>query len=64
MSKPRGAKMNVSNVVIQDSVKALEGQNTHQAYLVNAEGKEVQITTAMVTTVCHQLLKQCRNIKN
>ncbi|WOE33102.1 MULTISPECIES: PA1571 family protein [unclassified Acinetobacter] len=56
--------MNVSNVVIQDSVKALEGQNTHQAYLVNAEGKEVQITTAMVTTVCHQLLKQCRNIKN
>lgn len=56
--------MNVGNVVIKQGLKALESQNTNQSYMVNAEGKEVQITTAMVRTVCNQLLKQCRNIKN
>lgn len=64
MSEPKGVEMNVSNVVIKDGLKALDAGKTAQAYLVNAEGKEVQITTAMVRTVCHQLLNQCRNIKN
>ncbi|WP_086181773.1 PA1571 family protein [Acinetobacter sp. ANC 4558] len=55
--------MNV-DTVIKKSIKVLESQNTHRGYMLDAEGKEVQITTAMVRTVCQQLLKQCRNIKN
>jgi len=30
---------------------------------LNDQGKEVPITTAMIRSVCHQLLNQCRTIK-
>lgn len=56
--------MNMSNVVVKQGLKVLEGQKMNHSYMVDAQGKEIQITTAMVTTVCQQLLKQCRNIKN
>ncbi|WP_407410437.1 PA1571 family protein [Acinetobacter sp.] len=39
-------------------------KTTHHAYMVDEQGKEVQITTAMVRSVCHQLLQQCRMIKH
>ena len=56
--------MNVSNTVVKQTLNVLDSKNTHRGYMLDAEGKEVQITTAMVRTVCQQLLKQCRNIKN
>lgn len=39
-------------------------KTTHQAYMLDEQGKEVMITTAMVRSVCHQLLQQCRMIKH
>jgi hypothetical protein len=57
--------MNIGNTTVKENTKVLDSKNTHhRGYMLDAEGKEVQITTAMVRTVCTQLLKQCRNIKN
>ncbi len=36
----------------------------HHSYVLDEQGKEVEITTTMVKTVCMQLLKKCRTIKN
>ncbi|ENW89232.1 PA1571 family protein [Acinetobacter indicus] len=57
--------MGMSEVVINKSLKVLEPKTVHSAaYIVDEQGKEVQITTAMIRTVCQQLLKQCRTIKS
>ena len=57
--------MGMSEVVINKSLKVLEPKTVHcAAYIVDEQGKEVQITTAMIRTVCQQLLKQCRTIKS
>ncbi|MDV2467522.1 hypothetical protein QR674_00765 [Acinetobacter chinensis] len=55
----------MSDTIIKQSLKVLDANKSlHNGYIVDEQGKEVPITTAMVRTVCHQLLKQCRNIKN
>lgn len=56
--------MGMSEVVIQKSLKVLDRKVTHNGYIVDEQGKEVQITAAMIRSVCHQLLNQCRTIKN
>ncbi|MEG2359097.1 MAG: hypothetical protein RSA72_03565 [Acinetobacter sp.] len=42
----------------------LDAKTVNSAYILDERGNEVQITASMVRTACHQLLKQCRNIKN
>ena len=56
--------MNMSNAAAKPDVKVLKNQKEHRGFMLDAEGKEVQITTDMVRNVCTELLKQCRNIKN
>lgn len=56
--------MGMSKVVIQKSLKVLDRKVTHNGYIVDEQGKETQITTAMISAVCQQLLKQCRTIQN
>lgn len=56
--------MSMSQVVINKSLKALDHKSTQKGYIVDEQGKEVQITAAMIRSVCHQLLNQCRSIKN
>lgn len=56
--------MSMSQVIIKQSLKVLDNKPAHSGYIVDEQGKEVQITTAMIRSVCHQLLNQCRSIKN
>ncbi|WP_086186774.1 PA1571 family protein [Acinetobacter sp. ANC 4470] len=56
--------MSISQVIIKQGSKVLDHKPTHSGYIVDEQGKEVQITTAMVRSVCHQLLNRCRTIKN
>ena len=55
--------MSMSQVVIKKSLNALDNKPTRNGYIVDEQGKEVQITAAMIRSVCHQLLNQCRSIK-
>lgn len=56
--------MNVSERLLGQGLKnVIDNSVVNTCYMVDEQGKEVQITTAMVRTVCHQLLKQCRTIK-
>ncbi|MBF7693591.1 hypothetical protein I2F29_09295 [Acinetobacter sp. FNA3] len=36
----------------------------NDCYMVDDQGKEIQITTTMVQDMCIELLKQCRTVKN
>ena len=57
--------MSISQVIIKQSSKVLDHKPaTNSGHIVDEQGKEVQITTAMVRSVCHQLLNRCRAIKN
>ncbi|WP_366806832.1 PA1571 family protein [uncultured Acinetobacter sp.] len=58
--------MGVTKIMMSASVQHQPSaqKTTHHAYMVDEQGKEVQITTAMVRSVCHQLLQQCRMIKH
>lgn len=57
--------MTMSQVIIKQSLKVLDQNKVaHSGYIVDEQGKEVQITSAMVLSACHQLLNQCRSIKN
>ncbi|MGE8560547.1 MAG: PA1571 family protein [Acinetobacter sp.] len=56
--------MSMSQVVIKKSLQVLDNKPTQNGYIVDEQGKEVQITAAMIRSVCHQLLNQCRSIKN
>ena len=57
--------MNMSQVILKQSLKVLDhNKAAHSGYIVDEQGKEVQITSAMVLSACHQLLNQCRSIKN
>lgn len=57
--------MNVSENLISNGLKhVLESTPVNSCYMLNDQGKEVPITTAMIRSVCHQLLNQCRAIKN
>ena len=56
--------MGVREAIIQPGLKhLLDTKVTHNAYIVDDQGKEVQITTAMIRSACHQLLQRCRAIK-
>ncbi|SPL70391.1 PA1571 family protein [Acinetobacter stercoris] len=57
--------MNISEQILKRGLKhVLDGQKKNTCYMLDENGREVQITKAMVVTVCQQVLKQCRNIKN
>lgn len=57
--------MGVSKAVMSTGLKhMLDAKTVNSAYILDERGNEVQITASMVRTACHQLLKQCRNIKN
>ncbi|MFC6051608.1 PA1571 family protein [Acinetobacter portensis] len=56
--------MSMSKAIVKQGLKVLDSTTKNHSYLVDAEGKEVQITSTMVRNVCHQLLNQCRKIKN
>ena len=57
--------MSISQVIIKQSSKVLDHKPaTNSGYIVDEQGKEVQITAAKIRSVCHQLLNQCRSIKN
>ncbi|MGY5394800.1 MULTISPECIES: PA1571 family protein [Acinetobacter] len=56
--------MGMSEKIIKQGIKhVLDNKTVHTGYIVDEQGKETQITTAMIRSVCHQLLKQCRSIK-
>ncbi|MFH7765162.1 PA1571 family protein [Acinetobacter sp. BSP-28] len=56
--------MSMSKAIIKKSLNVLENKPAQSGYIVDEQGKEVQITSAMIHSVCHQLLNQCRAIKN
>lgn len=57
--------MSISKAVINKGLKhVLELKTVHAGYIVDERGNEVQITSSMIRTVCHQLLKQCRTVKS
>ncbi|CAB1210073.1 PA1571 family protein [Acinetobacter bouvetii] len=56
--------MSMSQKIIKQSLNVLDKKPAHNGYIVDEQGKEVQITAAMIRSVCHQLLNQCRAIKN
>ncbi len=64
LSKVRSI-MNVSEQIISRGLKTvLESQQKNACVMLNDQGQEVHVTKAMVVSVCQQLLRQCRNIKN
>ena len=57
--------MSISKAVINKGLKhVLEPKTVHAGYIVDERGNEVQITSSLIRTVCHQLLKQCRTVKS
>ncbi|CAM2848167.1 PA1571 family protein [Acinetobacter celticus] len=57
--------MGISKAVMSTGLKhVLDAKTINSACIVDERGNEVQITALMIRTACHQLLKQCRNIKN
>ena len=56
--------MSMSKAVSKQGLKhVLESKTVHAGYILDERGNEVQITSNMVRSVCHQLLKQCRTVK-
>ncbi|WP_445116282.1 PA1571 family protein [Acinetobacter sp. WZC-1] len=51
-------------IIVRGFKHVMDSQQKNTCVMVDDEGREVQITKAMVVSVCHQLLKQCRSIKN
>ena len=57
--------MNVSKKLVSHGFKhVLDSKPVNTCYMVDHQGKEVQITTTMIRAACHQLLQRCRTIKN
>ena len=57
--------MSISKAVINKGLKhVLEPKTVHAGYIVDERGNEVQITSSMIRTVCHQILKKCRTVKS
>ena len=57
--------MSVRDKIIQQGLKhVLDSKALNTCYMLDEQGKEVPMTTSMVRSVCYQLLKQCRSIKN
>ena len=38
--------------------------NKSACVMLNDQGQEVRVTQDMIVTMCQQLIKRCRNIKN
>ena len=56
--------MNVSERLVNQGFKhVLDSNPVNTCYMVDSQGKEIQITTAMIRLACHQLLQRCRTIK-
>jgi hypothetical protein len=57
--------MNVGEQILNSGIKhVVDSQKKNACMMLNERGQEVQITKAMVVSVCQQLLNQCRNVKN
>lgn len=57
--------MNIGEQILASGIKhVVDSQKKNACVMVNEHGQEVQITKAMVVSVCQQLLNQCRNVKN
>lgn len=57
--------MHITKVVTNHQLQhVLESKPVQSGYILDERGNEVQITTAMIRSVCHQLLKKCRHIQN
>ena len=57
--------MNVGEQILNSGIKhVVDSQKKNACMMLNEQGQEVQITKAMVVSVCQQLLNQCRNVKN
>ena len=56
--------MNVNERVVGHGLKqVLSNQPVNTCYLLDLEGKEVPVTTAMIRSTCYQLLQRCRTPK-
>ena len=56
--------MNVSERLVNHGFKhVLDSNPVNTCYMVDSQGKEIQITTAMIRLACHQLLQGCRTSK-
>ena len=56
--------MNVIERLVNQGFKhVLDSNPVNTCYMVDSQGKEVQITTAMIRSACHQLLQRCRAVK-
>ncbi len=58
--------MNVTEKMIKRGLQhVLDNQpKSTTCVMLDDNGQEVHITKDMVVSVCHQLLKQCRSVKN
>ncbi len=65
MVQQTGWGMGMSKTMVKTSLKhVLEHNNKQDAYMFDENGKEIQITAAMIRKACYQLLKQCRRIQS
>ena len=56
--------MNVKKILVgQGLQRVFVNSPVSSCYMLDRQGKEVQITTAMIRSACHQLLQRCRAIK-
>ncbi|SEL84593.1 PA1571 family protein [Acinetobacter sp. DSM 11652] len=46
------------------SHRQIVDSNKSACLMLNDQGQEIRVTQAMVVSLCQQLIKQCRNIKN
>ncbi|HQZ60073.1 MAG TPA: hypothetical protein PLR79_01665 [Acinetobacter sp.] len=56
--------MNVNERVVGHGLKhVLDNEPVNTCYLLDQQGKEVAVTTAMIRSTCYQLLQRCRTPK-
>ena len=56
--------MNVKKILVgQGLQRVFANSPVSSCYMLDRQGKEVQITTAMIRSVCQQLLQRCRTPK-
>ena len=56
--------MNVNERVVDHGLKhVLNNQPVNTCYLLDQQGREVPVTTAMIRSTCYQLLQRCRTPK-
>ena len=55
--------MSMTRTVLKNKISQMTEPAVMQGYIVDADGKEVRITSKMIQMTCRQLLKKCRSIK-